>query len=109
MIFLTRTCGWSSLSTRGSASASEILAGALKHHGLARGGHEYVWQGLPCKNWVPITEDTGLKITVARWLMPNGEQIPHDGIKPDVEVKFTERGLRRRKGIQMDKALELLK
>ena len=93
---------------KGSASASEILAGALKHHGLAQLVGTNTFGKGSVQELVPITEDTGLKITVARWLMPNGEQIPHDGIKPDVEVKFTEDDSKEKRDPQMDKALELL-
>ena len=93
---------------KGSASASEILAGALKHWGVA------TLVGMPTfgkgsvQELVPITENTGLKITVARWLMPDGVQIPMDGIKPDIEVKMPEEA---KEGVdpQMDKALELLR
>ncbi len=94
---------------KGSASASEILAGALKHHGKAQlVGTDTFGKG-SVQELVPITENTGLKITVARWLMPNGEQIPLDGIKPDVEVKIDEKDIEAKKDPQMEKALELLK
>lgn len=93
---------------KGSASASEILAGALKNHGKAQLVGTNTFGKGSVQELVPITENTGLKITVARWLMPNGEQIPHDGIKPDVEVKIPEDN-KPGNDPQMDKALELLK
>lgn len=94
---------------KGSASASEILAGALKHHGKAQLVGTATFGKGSVQELVPITENTGLKITVARWLMPNGEQIPHDGIKPDVIATTTDEAIKAGKDLQMDKALELLK
>ena len=57
---------------------------------------------------IPITENTGLKITVARWLLPDGTQIPKTGITPDVEVKISEEDVKAGKDPQMDKAVEML-
>lgn len=95
---------------RGSASASEILAGALRYHGKA------ILVGTPTfgkgsvQELVPITTDTSLKITVARWLGPDGEQIPHTGIKPDIEVIPTEEDVEEGKDVQLERAVaELLK
>lgn len=94
---------------KGSASASEILAGALKHHGIATiVGTNSFGKG-SVQELVPITDTTSLKITVARWLMPNGEQIPLDGISPDVEVKLTDEEIKEKKDRQIEKAIELLR
>lgn len=93
---------------KGSASASEILAGALKAHGKAQLVGTNTFGKGSVQELVPITEDTGLKITVARWLMPDGKQIPHDGIVPDVEVKIPEDN-KAPADPQMDKAIELLR
>lgn len=93
---------------KGSASASEILAGALKYWGKATLVGTNTFGKGSVQELVPITENTGLKITVARWLMPDGVQIPHDGIKPDVEVKVPE-DTKPGADPQMDKALELLR
>ncbi len=93
---------------KGSASASEILAGALKHWGIAKLVGTATFGKGSVQELIPITENTGLKITVARWLMPDGVQIPHDGIKPDVEVKIPEDN-KEGEDPQMDKALELLR
>ncbi len=94
---------------KGSASASEILAGALKHWGKAQLVGTATFGKGSVQELVPITENTGLKITVARWLMPDGVQIPHDGIKPDHEIKKTEENTKDGADPQMEKALELLK
>lgn len=94
---------------RGAASASEILAGALKHYGIAQLVGENTFGKGSVQELVPITDDTGLKITVARWLMPDGLQIPTSGIKPDIEVKISEEDASAGKDPQMDKAIELLR
>ncbi|MEK7509640.1 MAG: S41 family peptidase [Patescibacteria group bacterium] len=93
---------------KGSASASEILAGALRHYEKAElVGIQTFGKG-SVQELVPITENTGLKITVARWLLPDGVQIPLDGIKPDVEVKISEEDVEAGKDPQMERAIELL-
>lgn len=69
---------------KGSASASEIFADALRYYGVAKlvGTNTF---GKGCvQELVPITDDTSLKVTVAYWLGPDGQQIPHTGIIPDV-------------------------
>lgn len=94
---------------KGSASASEILAGALRAHGVAKLVGTNTFGKGSVQELVPITEDTGLKITVARWLLPDGTQIPIDGIVPDVMSTTTDEAVKAGKDEQMDKALELLK
>ena len=94
---------------RGSASASEILAGALQHYGTAKMVGDRTFGKGSVQELVEITSDTALKITVARWLGPDGEQIPLDGIVPDVEVKNTEEDVKAGKDPQMEKAVEILK
>lgn len=94
---------------RGSASASEIFADALRHHGKA------TLVGVPTfgkgsvQELVEITPETSLKITVARWLGPDGEQIPLTGIVPDFEVKITEADVKAGKDRQLEKALQIVK
>lgn len=94
---------------KGSASASEILAGALKHYGIAQLVGVSTFGKGSVQELVPITENTGLKLTVARWLMPGGDQIPADGIVPDIEVKITDEEAEAGEDPQFDRALELLK
>ena len=73
---------------KGSASASEILAGALRAHKTATLiGVNSFGKG-SVQELVPITDDTSLKVTVARFLLPDGEWIMEKGIKPDIEVEF---------------------
>ncbi|RJQ35228.1 S41 family peptidase [Candidatus Parcubacteria bacterium] len=93
---------------KGSASASEIMAGALRHHGDAKLVGTNTFGKGSVQELVPITSDTSLKITVARWLGPDGEQIPRDGIAPDYEVEVTEEDREAKKDPQLAKAVELL-
>jgi carboxyl-terminal processing protease len=93
---------------RGSASASEILADALQYYGDATLVGTRTFGKGSVQELVSITEDTSLKITVARWVGPDGEPIPLEGIEPDVEVKMTEEDFEEDRDPQMDKAIELL-
>ncbi len=94
---------------KGSASASEILADALRHYeGVKLVGVATFGKG-SVQELIEITPDTALKLTIARWLGPDGEQIPNTGIVPDVEVKMTEEDVKAKKDPQMEKALELVR
>jgi carboxyl-terminal processing protease len=94
----------------GSASASEILAGALSEHGVAKVVGERTFGKGSVQELVPITADTSLKVTIARWLTPKGLSISASGIEPDFVVK-NERpaeGQSEARDAQMDKAVEVL-
>ncbi len=92
----------------GSASASEILAGALQEYGKAKlVGMKTFGKG-SVQELVKITPDTSLKVTIARWLTPQGRSISQQGIKPDYEVPVTQDDITKKKDPQMQKALELL-
>ncbi len=93
----------------GSASASEILAGALSEHGVAKLVGTKTFGKGSVQELVPLTSDTSLKVTVARWLTPNGVSISEQGLKPDIEVKFDPNATSTpMKDVQMDKAIETL-
>lgn len=92
----------------GSASASEILAGALQENGVAKlVGTKSFGKG-SVQELVKITPDTSLKVTIARWLTPNGHSISAGGLTPDVEVKLSEEEFKKGIDSQMNKAVELL-
>ncbi len=93
----------------GSASASEILAGALKEHGVATLVGEKTFGKGSVQELVSITDDTSLKVTVAKWLTPNGISISSSGLEPDVKVPLTLKDYDAKKDPQMDKAVEILK
>lgn len=93
----------------GSASASEILAGALHDQGIATlVGSQSFGKG-SVQELVDITDDTQLKVTIAKWLTPNGISISHQGLTPDVIVKFDEDAFKKDgTDTQLQKALEIL-
>lgn len=93
----------------GSASASEILAGALKEHGKATLVGTKTFGKGSVQELVDVTKDTALKITIAEWLTPNGISISEDGLVPDVEVEITKEDIEAERDPQMDKAIEILK
>jgi len=97
---------------KGSASASEILAGALRDdRGVKVVGETSFGKG-SVQELLDLTTDgkkSTLKITIAKWFTPSGVSINDNGIKPDVEVKRTEEDVTNNKDPQLDKALEIIK
>ncbi|MDP3957243.1 MAG: S41 family peptidase [bacterium] len=98
------------LINEGSASASEILAGALKDNrdDVTLVGKKSFGKG-SVQELISVSRDTAVKITVARWLTPAGHQINTIGIAPDIEVSITRDDLDNKRDPQLDKALEILK
>lgn len=96
------------LVNKGSASASEILAGALRHYGVAELVGERTFGKGSVQELVHITADTSLKLTVARWVGPGGDPIPLEGIAPDYEVELTDEDREAERDPQLEKAIELL-
>jgi carboxyl-terminal processing protease len=91
----------------GSASASEIVAGALKDHGAAKLLGERSFG----KGSVQTIEEVAggqLKVTTARWYTPKGVNIDKDGIKPDVKIELTDEDFNADRDPQLDKALQML-
>lgn len=68
----------------GSASASEILAGALKDHGVAKVVGEKTFGKGSVQELVNLSDGSSLKVTIAKWFTPDGINISVHGIKPDV-------------------------
>jgi len=93
----------------GSASASEIVAGAVQDH--RRGwivGVRSFGKG-SVQNWHPLQDEAGaIRVTIARWFTPNGRSIQGDGLLPDVQVEFTEEDLAADHDPQLEQAIELL-
>ncbi len=71
---------------QGSASASEILAGALSEHGIGTLVGEQTFGKGSVQEVIKLTPDTSLKITVAKWYTPNGISISESGLKPQVVI-----------------------
>lgn len=96
------------LVNQGSASASEIVAGALSQQGRATLVGEQTFGKGSVQEVVPLPSDTALKITVARWLTPDGTSISENGLTPDVEVERTFEDFQEDRDPQLDKAIEIL-
>lgn len=90
----------------GSASAAEILSGALHDHGIAKLVGEKSFGKGSVQELVDLPGGGAVKVTVAKWVTPGGVNLNHNGLDPDVEVKYTEDDFKAGKDPQMDKALE---
>lgn len=93
----------------GSASASEILAGALQEHkiGTVIGTHTFGKGSV--QEVIDLKGGSSLKVTIARWLTPNGRSISEGGLAPDVVVEMTKEDREAKKDPQLDAAIEFLK
>ena len=90
----------------GSASASEIVAGALQEKNRAKLVGEKTFGKGTIQEAQDLSGGAGLHITIARWLLPSGKSVDKEGIKPDFEIKTDEKD--QTKDPQLDKAIELL-
>lgn len=96
------------LINEGSASASEIVAGALQDHGLATIiGKQSFGKG-SVQGLRYLSDGSNIKLTVAKWLTPNERMIDGEGIAPDIEIELTEEDYSNDNDPQLDKALEIL-
>jgi carboxyl-terminal processing protease len=97
------------LINEGSASASEIVAGAIQDYG--RGylvGMQSYGKG-SVQNYVELDDNQGaVRITVARWLTPLGRQIHGVGLRPDFPVEITDEDLAAGRDPQLDQAIAVL-
>jgi carboxyl-terminal processing protease len=97
------------LINEGSASASEILAGALRdNRGIALIGEKTFGKG-SVQQLIDLPGGSSVKITVAKWLTPNGDYIMDTGISPDIEVEMTRDDYENERDPQLEKAIEILK
>ena len=92
----------------GSASASEIVAGALQDHGKAKIVGTKTFGKGSVQELESLGNGSSFKLTLAKWLTPKGVSISEKGITPDIEVKFTDKDFEEKKDPQLEKALELL-
>ncbi|MFA6081627.1 MAG: S41 family peptidase [Patescibacteria group bacterium] len=100
------------LINKGSASASEILAGALRDHNRAQLVGEKSFGKGSVQEALDLSEGAGLHVTVAKWVLPNGDWINSKGIEPKIKViNEIKEGNTLTKEVdkQLEKAIELLK
>lgn len=92
----------------GSASASEILAGALREHEVAVLIGEQTFGKGSVQELVQMSEDSALKITIARWLTPNGNSLSDGGLTPDLNIELTPQDIEAARDPQLDAAIHYL-
>ena len=92
-----------------SASASELVAGALQDRGRAQLVGVITYGKGTVQNWIALTNSEGaIRVTIARWLTPNGRNVTGTGLTPDVEVKITDADTQAGIDTQLNKAVEML-
>ena len=97
------------LINQGSASASEILASALRdNRGIKIIGKTSFGKG-SVQELQSLSDNSNLKITVASWLTPKGEHITGKGLEPDIEVDLTDEDYNNNRDPQLNKAIETIR
>lgn len=107
-VFANKKLSMAILIDQGSASASEILSGALQQHGVAKLiGTRSFGKG-SVQQLMDLGGGAQLKITIARWLTPNGTSISDGGLTPDIQKDRTIDDVKAGKDPQMDSAVSWL-
>ena len=92
----------------GSASASEIVAGALRDYNKATLVGENTYGKGSVQTIRDLSDGSSIKITIAAWMTPNGDAINGKGLAPQVEVKLTADDAQKNKDPQLQKAVDLI-
>jgi len=90
----------------GSASAAEILAGALHDYNIAKLIGEKSFGKGSVQQLIDLPGDSAVKVTIAKWITPSGKNLNHDGLVPDIEVKRSEDDIKNNQDPQLDRALD---
>ena len=94
----------------GTASASEITAGAIQDFGRAPLVGVTTYGKGSVQSWIALEDEAGgVRVTIARWLTPEKRQISGEGLEPEFVVEMTEEDYIEGKDPQLDKAIEVLK
>lgn len=93
---------------QGSASASEIVAGALRDNDAATLVGQTSFGKGSVQQIISLPNGSQLKVTIARWYTPGGKNIDKEGIKPEREVEYTPEDAEADRDPQLDAAIELL-
>jgi len=92
-----------------SASASELVAGALQDRGRAQLVGVTTYGKGTVQNWIPLSDNEGaVRVTIARWLTPNGRNVTETGITPDLEVIISDADAQAGVDTQLNQAIDLL-
>ncbi len=97
------------LINKGSASASEILAGALRDQRKIKLVGETSFGKGTVQQLKQLRDGSEMKVTIAHWVMPSGAILENGGIKPDYEVQISDGDIANKKDPQLDRAIEVLK
>lgn len=92
----------------GSASASEILSGALQDYGLATLIGVTTFGKGSVQELIELNDGSSVKVTIAEWLTPNKRSIREEGIAPDIEIDLTKEDYDNDLDPQLDRALEYI-
>ncbi|HDZ54546.1 MAG TPA: S41 family peptidase [Candidatus Nealsonbacteria bacterium] len=96
------------LINQGSASASEILAAALRdNRGIKIIGETSFGKG-SVQELEDLPEGSSLKVTIAKWLTPKGDILTDVGLEPDIKIDMTEKDYEEEKDPQLEKAIEII-
>ncbi|MFZ5912215.1 MAG: S41 family peptidase [Chloroflexota bacterium] len=97
------------LINEGTASASEIVAGAIQDYGRGKLVGVTSYGKGSVQNWIPLSNEQGaVRVTIAKWLTPNERTIHQEGLAPDVEVELTDEDRRAGNDPQLERAIEVL-
>jgi carboxyl-terminal processing protease len=91
-----------------TASASEIVSGAIQDTGRGKLVGVLTYGKGSVQNWVPLSDGGTARITIAKWLTPNGRTIDKIGLTPDVVVTMTQEDYTAGRDPQLDAAIQLL-
>jgi carboxyl-terminal processing protease len=92
-----------------SASASELVAGALQDRGRAQLVGVTTYGKGTVQNWIGLTDNEGaIRVTIARWLTPNERNVTGTGLTPDIEVTISDADIEAGIDTQLNQAMDVL-